>query len=206
MKLQSHPPLPRQKLASGYSLVEFLVAAGLSSFLCMSIATLTVFTARSFAMVDNYMDLNSQSRNAVDILSREIRDSSSLVAFQTNAPMSLTFSNATPASSAQSKMTIIKYDSKASALIVTRITATGTFVRTNLIQCDLWTFSLYNRVPCISSTNVTFYSATNYSGQLDPTFCKVVNMTWKCSRKILGLKLNTEDVQTAQVVLRNKVR
>ena len=29
-------------------------------------------------------------------------------------------------------------------------------------------------------------------------------MTWKCSRTILGQKANTESVQTAQVVLRNK--
>ncbi len=49
-----------------------------------------------------------------------------------------------------------------------------------------------------------FYPATNSSGVYDPSICKLINMSWKCSRTILGSKMNTESVQTAQVVLRNK--
>jgi hypothetical protein len=49
-----------------------------------------------------------------------------------------------------------------------------------------------------------FFPATNSAGAYDLSVCKLINMTWKCSRTVLGSKLNTESVQTAQVVLRNK--
>ena len=49
-----------------------------------------------------------------------------------------------------------------------------------------------------------FFPATNTAGAYDLSTCKLINMTRKCSRTILGSKLNTESVQTAQVVLRNK--
>jgi hypothetical protein len=51
---------------------------------------------------------------------------------------------------------------------------------------------------------LVFYPATNNAGALDLTICKVINMNWKCSRAILQQKINTESVQTAQIVLRNK--
>jgi len=40
---------------------------------------------------------------------------------------------------------------------------------------------------------------------VDINACKLINMTWKCSRTIFGSKRNTESIQTAQIVLRNKV-
>jgi hypothetical protein len=49
-------------------------------------------------------------------------------------------------------------------------------------------------------------------GQIDVTFnptlrlsdCKVVAMSWSCSQSVIG-KLETENVQEAQIVLRNKL-
>jgi hypothetical protein len=32
---------------------------------------------------------------------------------------------------------------------------------------------------------------------------KLVDVSWLCSRKILGRKVNTESVQTAKIVMRN---
>jgi hypothetical protein len=68
-----------------------------------------------------------------------------------------------------------------------------------LTGCDRWKVWLYNRAPNINSTNLSFNPATSLAN------CKLVNMSWKCSRTILGSKINTESVQTAQIVLRNKV-
>ena len=43
-----------------------------------------------------------------------------------------------------------------------------------------------------------FYSASN-----NPAICKLVSVSWRCSRTILGQKVNTESVQTAKIVIRN---
>ena len=72
-----------------------------------------------------------------------------------------------------------------------------------LTECDRWDFELFQRAPQKSGSYV-FFPATNSAGAYDLSICKLINMSWKCSRTILGSKLNTESVQTAQIVLRNK--
>lgn len=156
------------------------------------------YSGTSFAAMGNYVDLDRNSRNAVDLLSREIRNSSGLVAFSTNSPQFLTFTNATTG-----KKFTVKYDSGNRTLTFAK---TGQVTYSLLTQCDEWNFSLYSKAPNISTTNITFYGATNTAGALDPSLCKLINMTWKCSRTIFGSKRNTETIQTAELVLRNKVR
>ena len=80
---------------------------------------------------------------------------------------------------------------------------TGQPAETYLTECERWDFALYQRTPQSNQTNV-FFPATNRFGTPDPSLCKLIDMSWKCTRSILGQKANTESVQTAQVVLRNK--
>lgn len=190
-------PFVRAVNAAGFTLVEMMVAGALTTMLMASVVTLGMYATKSFCMMGNYVDLDAQSRNAVDILGREIRDASALVAFSTNSPMYLKFTNATTA-----QTITITYNSGSSTLT---LAATGETNQTLLTGCDSWSFSLYDRSPDITATNVIFYASTNGLGQLDPAFCKIVNMTWSCSRKILGSKFNTESVQTAQIMLRNQI-
>lgn len=183
---------------SGFTLVEMLIAMALGGIVLAMVMGAFTYSGTSFAAMGNYADLDRNSRNAVDVLSREIRDSSALIAFSTNSPKFLTFSNATTGN----KVTIT-YDSGSRTL---NLAKTGQTTYALLTQCDQWDFSLYNRSPNITSTNITFYGATNTAGVLDASACKLVNMTWKCSRTIFGSKRNTETIQTAELVLRNKVK
>jgi len=57
-------------------------------------------------------------------------------------------------------------------------------------------FAMFQRSPLTNSYNLI--PAT------DPTNCKVVSITWNCSRSILGMRANTEAAQAAKIVLRNK--
>lgn len=181
-----------------FTLMETLVSVGLGVMMLMVTVFLTVYGARTFAAMGNYIDLDDQSRNTVDIIGREIRDSSGVVAFQTNLPTQwLKLTNAMSGTTCT-----LTYDSNSRTLIFQK---TGQPAQTNLTQCDQWSFALYDRAPVVTSNNISFHAATNGVGQLDPTFCKLINMTWKCSRTILGAKLTTESMQTAQIVLRNKV-
>lgn len=192
--MKFHPSI-RSVSALGFTLVEMMVAVAMGSLLTGGVVALGMYTSRSFNMIGNYVDLDAQSRYAADVLGQQIRDASALVAFSTNNPAYLQLSNDITA-----QTITITYNADASTLTLAE---TGQPTKTLLTDCNNWTFSLYDRYP--NTNNLTFYAATNSAGQLDPNFCKVINMSWKCSRNIFGTPFNTESVQTAQIVLRNKI-
>jgi hypothetical protein len=178
-------------------LVEVMVALGLGSLVLATVGALSLYGARSSIAIVNYTDLDARSRSALDVTGRDIRQAVALLAFETNLPVrSMTFA------SQQAGQTLkISWDSRDRTVVLER---TGQPRAVVLTECDRWDFSLYKRVPRVTATNVFFYPATNVAGQLDPKLCKLINMTWKCSRQIRTQKVNTESVQTAQIVLRNK--
>jgi Tfp pilus assembly protein PilW len=181
----------------GFTLLEILIVMGLAGIVLAIIMATYNYSGTSFSAMGNYSDLDRKSRAALDLLSREIRNSSALVAYSSSNPKSLTFTNATT-----HKNVTISYDSSARTLSFAK---TGQTTQTLLTSCDQWDYSLYGRVPILTSSNITFNAATNGAGSVDITTCKLINMTWKCSRTIFGSKRNTESIQTAQIVLRNKV-
>jgi Tfp pilus assembly protein PilV len=199
MKLRSPTNISalRPKAAAGFTLVEMLVAFAIGVVLVGTVATVTVDTLLNYAAMGNYTVMDNQSRNALDEISREVRNASALVAFSTNAPQYLKLTNAT------SGVTVtITFTNN-----TLQLAKTGQTTETLLTGCNRWNFSLYNHYPNITSNSISFNASTNYTtGNLDPTFAKVINMVWSSSRSILGTKLNTESVQTAQVILRNKVK
>jgi prepilin-type N-terminal cleavage/methylation domain-containing protein len=191
MKRLSLTSQPRT--AAGFTLVEMMVATAISLLLAMAVIALSVYSARAFAGMANYTDLDLHSRNALDVIGKDLRQATAVVASQTNSSVNyLTLTNEIAGTG-----TKLTFDANARTLVMER---TGQPALTCLTDCDTWTFALYNRAPAMSSTNILFYPAIGLSD------CKLVNLSWKCSRTILGNRINTESVQTAQIVLRNKVR
>jgi Tfp pilus assembly protein PilW len=177
------------------TLVELLIAIGVGSLVLGVVALLSIFSLRSFSAIGNYADLDNRSRSALDLMSREIREASAVTAFQnTGSSRWLTITNATDGT-----QTRFVWNAGTGRLSAEKAGTTTLL----LSQCDRWDFKLYQRTPRQNTTN-TFYAATNGAGVYVPSSCKLIDMTWKCSRQILGHKYNTESVQTAQVVLRNK--
>lgn len=194
MKLHVRQATRRRKLIIGFTMVEMLVSVGLGTLLLSGVMILYINGIRSFVAMGNYQNLDAKSCNTLDVLSREIRNSTVLLSYVPS--QSLTLSNAS-ARNGLGQINVIKYDPTARTLVLKR---TGQSDLTNLTECDRWSFAIYNRVPITSSTNISFNAATNAAD------CKLINMSWKCSRTVLGTKLNTESVQTAQIVLRNKIK
>jgi hypothetical protein len=192
MRLHACHPHRLRATASAFTLIEMLMSVGLGAVLVTAVTILFINGSWSFAAMGNYQDLDAKSTTTLDTYSKEIRNASAVVSYNSST---LILTNATAGT-----RTTIAYNSTARTLVMTKVWASpsSTEVKTNLTGCDSWTFSLFNRVPKFSSTNIAF-SVTNAAA------CKLINMTWKCSRTIRGSKLNTETVQTAQVVLRNKV-
>jgi pilin/secretion family protein with methylation motif len=186
-----------RKRLRGFTLVEAMIAMGLGTMVLAATAMLTLYGARTSVAVVNYEDLDSKSRYALDIISREIRQANAVLSYQTNLPVtSFTLTNY-----AQAAAITLSWDSTAGTVTMAK---TGQNTITNLTQCDQWNFGFYQRTPLVTGTNVLFYPATNSAGNLDLSVCKLISMSWKCSRGILGAKINTESVQTAEIVMRNK--
>ena len=197
MNYQSVRPSSTRKNSSGFTLVEMMIAAAVGSVVLTVAFSLWMFSARSFAALGNYTDLDSKSRNALDAMLRDIRNATGVGSFQRNGSnnwINLTY--------AELPGVTITYSWSSSSRKLVRQT-TGQPDRTYLTECDLWDFHTYQRYPLTNGAYL-FFPATNSSGSYDPGICKLVDVTWKCSRTILGKKVNTESVQTAQVVLRNK--
>lgn len=181
---------PRQT-HGGFTLMEFLVASAMSVIIISSLVATTIFVLRSFTAIGNYTDLDRSSRNTLDQMSRDIRDSSglSMTSYMTN---NITLTNSDGSSFSYqwdpSDQTLRRYYTNASGI------STVTVMLTN---CDILTFFLYLRYPTNDLT-FSFVPSTN-----SPNETKLVNVDWRCSRKIYGAKINTESIQTAQITIRN---
>ena len=178
------------------TLVEVMVSVAVGSIILALGGSLWLFGSRSFAAMGNYADLDAKSRNALDLMSRDIRQATRVTGFKNSGTTKwLTVTNG-----AQGTAITYTWSGGPRTLVCQK---TGQPDQVYLTECDRWDFELFQRAPKKGGSYV-FVPATNTAGVYDLSIGTLINMTWKCSRTILGSRVNTESVQTAQVVLRNK--
>jgi len=175
---------PKQRCA-GFTAAEVVVASAILGLVAMALMFFSVFAARSFAAITNYVDLDSKSRNAIDVMIREIREARAVTAY---GPQSITLKGSTNQ--------ILSYSWDASTGQLSRSVNGTPDPRPLLTGCDMLSFKIYQRTP---SLNHEFFEVATNVAQ-----CKLVNVSWLCSRSILGKKINTESVQTTKIVIRNQ--
>lgn len=175
-------PGGRTTARHAFTLTETMVTTALAGVILAAVLAFWTFTARALAGMTNYMDLDQRSRHALDVLSREIRQAAALLAATSD---SLTFSNL-DGSTMQ-----IRWDPNQRIVTLRR----GSQVETLLTGCDYLRFNISQRNP--SNGVFGFYPTS------DIRQAKLVDLSWRCSRQILGQTLQTESVQTARIVIRN---
>src|SRR5947209_3474302 len=179
-------PTNRKFRCAGLTFVELMVGTALGSLLLTGVASLYLFSARSFVALTNYVDLNSRNRRASDILSRDIRTAtavSSANSSTTNSQMVLKSQNGD-----------VTYAFDGAAGTLTRSQSGDTEVLVEGLTS--LTFSLYQR-PANAAFYEVFPSATAATA-------KLVGFKWACSRKVYGSQKNSENEETALVELRNQ--
>ena len=176
----------------GMTLVELQIASAISVILFTAVLALAFYTARSFAAFTNYIDLDVNSRNALDVMSTEIRQADLLKAATTT---SLTFQTTDLSTGATHDLQYVYTPAKKE---LTRIFDGGQ-PEVLLTECTFLEFGTFQRNTTPSLANAFVPVATS-----QPNLCKVVQLTWVCSRRILGKTANTESVQSAKVVIRKK--
>lgn len=159
-----------------------MISLGVGSLVLALILTFWSFAARSLAGIVNYIDLDQRSRHALDVLSREIRQTAGLRAATAN---SLTFSNL------DGSLMQIRWDPQQQIVTLERNGQQEVL----LTGCDYFRFNISQRNP--SNGIFGFYPTS------DIRQAKLVDMSWRCYRSLLGQLLQTESVQTARIVIRN---
>jgi Tfp pilus assembly protein FimT len=196
MKTFSHTSQSRRyRRQRAMTLVEVMVASGIGSIVIAIVAVLMVFAARSFAALANYQALDQDSSTAADLMSKEIRAATSVTSFQNTGDtrwIVLANTNASPAYT-------VRYEWTGANQTLTAKRSDQPDTDVLLRGCERWDFTFQQRTPL---PGPQFGFSTNMANQAE---CKLVTMTWKCSRTLNGTRLfNTETVQTAQIVLRNQ--
>lgn len=163
-------------------MVELMISVAIGSMVLISAGALTSYSARSYAAMANYVDLDNKSRKALDRLSRDIRQANRLCSGTDHQLVLTDFDN---------EPLTYTYDPSARTLVRSKNTD-----EVLLTQCDLLQFNIYQRNP-IAGTYDQYPTAT-------ATNCKVIQVSWVCSRRILGARINTESVQSAKIVIRKQ--
>jgi hypothetical protein len=165
------------------SFVEMLVATSIAGVILAALAMLTVFTGRSFASMANYVDLDKDSRNTLDVLTSEIRQADSVVSYSST---NLVVTN-------RAEGVLISYTYKPAEQILLR--TKGNASTTNLTQCEAFSFTYFTDVTITNSFEQ--YPATGTND------LKMVQISWRCFRTVIG-KRNTESIQSAKIMIRKQ--
>ena len=197
------------------TLAEIMVAIAVGSTVLAAGTEFFVQSLRSSAAVVNYYDMDNSSRSALSRMTKEIRQADRLTTFS-DIP-SYPRPNATDPYYT-SLMVFTTTDPNTSAVIYFKYTydpANHTLTRTSpcasdgssvpggqdkvlLKGCQQWKAAFFQRTP----VGGTYDQYPLLADGTQTALCKVVQLTWNCSRKVSGLPVNTEGVQSAKVVMR----
>jgi len=171
----------------GWTLPELMVAVVCGIIILSSLMLICTFSMRSYFAIANYTELDWKSRNALDVMSQDIRNMDTVTSYTTNGIALVGLDGSTVS---------YQWNSATSAFNRTYTSAGGTTSITALLtNCTILVFHVYSRVP----TNSFIFPDTSS----DPSQTKLIDVSWRCARAIFGSETNSESVQTAKIVMRN---
>jgi hypothetical protein len=161
-----------------------MVASAIASVVLLTVYLLAFYSNQSFLALVNHVELERINGNAIDLFSQQVRQASQLTAYSTTNLTFLDFDG---------KPLRFTYDPTQRTL--SRIKQ-GEATVAYLTDCDFLRFQIFQRTVQPGAFDV-FTPASGPD-------CKVVVVTWASSRNILGKILNSENVQSAKIVIRQK--
>lgn len=180
--------ISRRTRQQGWTLVEMMVSVAVFSVVALALAMLFLFSIRSFAAMYNYALLDQENRQTMDKLTKEIREANEVTSYTSNSLTILNGSGNTVTYtwSPPPTGTLSRNDGLTTQILLT--------------NCALLNFYLYQKNPSNANWGV-FPAATNSFTNT----VKVVELTWSTKRAINPtVQVNSENVQTARIVLRNQ--
>ena len=177
----------------GWTLVEMMVAVSLFTLGSASLMGLYVFSVKTMASMYSYSVLDQANRQAMDLLTREIRQAKKVLSYTTNSITVLT------ANDDGSSGPRVKYEFLPSTKKMVRRNLSDGTAKLLLDNCSLLSFELYTRCPSNAVFGSFPVAVNNWSNTV-----KVLQLTWKTSITRPSGIANSENVQTARIVIRKQ--
>ncbi len=169
---------------AGLSMLELVIAMSVGFLALTAVSMLSVYTIRSFTAISNYMELDKSSRNAPDRLTQITREADGVLDWNSHSvvlsyhtkPMSFDYSPDTQ---------------------LLQMTDTNGVKTTLLENCNFLDFQIFQR-------NSVGGSYDQYPDTINESAAKIVQVSWICSRSLIGTLINSESVQSAKIVIRKQ--
>ena len=174
-----------------WTLVEMMVAVGVFSLVGIALMGTYIFSVKSMAAMYNYSLLDQNNRQAMDQLTREIRQATKVLNYTTN---SVTIQAANDDGSTAT----VTYSFSPSTKKMLRTSSDGSS-KALLNDCSLLSFQLFTRCPSNGVFGSFPVAVNNWSNTV-----KVLQLTWKTSMTLPSGVVNSENVQTARIVIRKQ--
>jgi Tfp pilus assembly protein PilV len=181
------PPRTRQ----AWTLLEMMVAVGIFSLSSLGLMGLYLFSVKSMGSMYNYCLLDQYNRQAMDQLTREIRQATKVLNYTTNSVTIL-------AANDDGSTSTVTYTFSPSAKKMLRTSSDGTS-KALLNNCSLLSFKLFTRCPSNGVFGSFPVAINNWSNTV-----KVLQLTWKTSITTPTCLGNSENIQTARIVIRKQ--
>lgn len=181
IKILSIHRTPRRRSLAGWTILETSIASFCGSIVLGSILVTGNMMSNTMVAVSNYNDLDQCSRNTLDVMSRDLRNTAVVTVLNDNE---VRVTNSITGDT-------IHYVWDGTNALTRNVNGNRTVMLTG---CDALIFQGFQRNP---TNNLQFLPTSTASKT------KLISVSWRCSRKILGAKLNTESIQTAQICIRN---
>jgi hypothetical protein len=180
------------KTRRAWTLLEMMVAVGIFSLSGLGLAGLYLFGVKSMGSMYNYCLLDQYNRQAMDQLTREIRQAKNVVAVATNSITILS------ANDDGSNGPYVTYSFVPNARKMLRTSTDGSS-KILLNECSLLSFKLFTRCPSNGVFGSFPVAADNWSNTV-----KVLQLSWKTSITTPTCLGNSENIQTARIVIRKQ--
>lgn len=164
-----------------------MIGATLSSFILLAVLTTMLFMGRSGVNVQNYADMESQSRRALETFAEDVRQASAIT-WTSATNITLTVSGAS-----------ITYTYTSGSRIFTRTAGGDTRTLITGITPNTFTFRSFN----VAGTELPLATAANLTAATSST--KQLQISLECMRTNVTTVAVTNTVLSARFILRNKV-
>ncbi len=183
----------KPQLASrGWTLIEMMIAIAVFSIGAAALGSTFLFSIRSMAALSNYTALDRMNQQAMDQLTREIRQAKMVANYTTNLLQIVNGDGDT----------VYYYFIGNGVDRLYRLVEkpSGAWDYSVLLEnCQLINFHVGQRN--LKSNSWNYFPPTQ--GEFQST-AKVIDLSWKTRRTLPNGLANSEDVQTAKIVIRKK--
>jgi prepilin-type N-terminal cleavage/methylation domain-containing protein len=174
----------KRNRCAAVTLLELMVAMVIGSLALTAVSLLSIYTIRSFTALSNYMELDKNSRNTLDQMTKLIREADGVLDYD-NHFVTLSY-HAQPLS--------FSYSPSTKELTMTQ---TNGVKKVLLEDCGFLDFQIFQR----NSISGTY---DQYPATATESAAKIVQISWICSKHLIGTLINSESVQSAKIVIRKQ--